>query len=190
MVLVPGNSKAGSSVACFCVFLMAGVLLAGGCQPLEPGPSVAAGEKPAHAVARMPTEPNIVNVVAIYNTMAPWLWDADKTKIRGIYIAGMFLFGPERHAVFGDGIIRPRLYVVERGPDGKKQPRLVKEWSFNVEEAMPFRGKKKLTLGWGYGLPLPFGDLDLMGREIQMVVCFERSDGRMVSSSKQAFLVR
>lgn len=190
MVFVPGRSRSGFADACLGVFLTAAVLMSSGCQEPADRLGLTADEMAAQEVARMPTEPNIVNVVAIYNTGSPWLWDSDNNKIRGIYVAGLFLFGPKKHAVFGDGVIRPRLYVLERGQDGDKHPKLVKEWSFNVEEALPFRGKKKRTLGWGYGLPLPFGDIEVTGREVQMVICFERPDGRIVRSSKQAFLVR
>jgi len=140
-------------------------------------------------VARVPTEPNVVNAVAIYNSLSPWMYDRDKVKVRGVYVSGLYLLGPKGTGVFGDGVIRPRLYLVERGPDGKKQPKLVKEWSFTVEEAIPFRGKQKRTPGWGYGLPLAFDDLDLSGREVQVLIAFERNDGRIVNSSKQTFIV-
>jgi len=159
-----------------------------GCTPPE-GMTTAPGDSAAKDVARVPTEPNVVNVVAIYNSISPWIYDRDKVKIRGIYVSGLYLLGPKGYGVFGDGVIQPRLYVIERGPDGKKQPKMVKEWSFTVEEAIPFRGKQKRTPGWGYGLPLIFDDLDLAGREVQMIVDFERNDGRIVPGSKQTFIV-
>lgn len=166
----------------------AGVLLAAGCVQPEQGLGGPDGAI-VDTVARMPTEPSVVSVVAFYKSTAPWLWNADRTRVSGIYVSALYLLGSKGLGVFGDGIIRPRMFVVETGKDGKRQARVVKEWAFNVEEAVPFRAKEKKTLGWGYGLPLPFGDLDVSGREIQMVICFERSDGRLVTSSKQTFLV-
>lgn len=166
----------------------AGTLLATGCvQPQEA--ATGSGGALVQEVARMPTEPSVVSIVAFYKSTAPWLWNADRTRVSGIYVSALYLLGPKGLGVFGDGIIRPRMFVVETGKDGKRQTKLVKEWAFNVEEAVPFRAKEKKTLGWGYGLPLPFGHLDVSGREIQMVICFERSDGRLVTSSKQTFLV-
>lgn len=137
----------------------------------------------------MPTEPNVTAVVAFYKSASPFWWNADKTRVAGIFVSAVYLVGPKGLGVFGDGTIRPRMSVVETGKDGKQHIRLVKEWSFSVEQAVPFRAKEKKPLGWGYGIPLPLGDLDVSGREIQMVVCFERNDGRLVPSSKQTFLV-
>jgi len=160
-----------------------------GCQPPQEGMTAAPAGSGVDDVARVPTEPNVVNVVAIYNSISPWLYDRDHAKVQGIYVSGLYLLGPKGYGVFGDGVIRPRLYVLERRPDGRKEPKLTKEWSFTVEEAIPWRGKQKRTPGWGYGLPLEFDDIDLAGREIQMIVAFERTDGRIVRSSKQTFIV-
>ena len=55
--------------------------------------------------------------------------------------------------------------------------RLIKEWAFDVEQAMPFRAKKKSRWGWGYGLFLTWNDLDLRGKEVRLVITFERADG-------------
>lgn len=166
----------------------AGVLLAAGCVQPEQGLGGPDGAI-VDTVARMPTEPNVVSVVAFYKSTAPWLWNADRTRVSGIYVSALYLLGPKGLGVFGDGVICPRMFVVETGKEGKRHAKQVKEWAFNVKEAIPFRAKEKRTLGWGYGILLPFGDLDVSGREIQMVVCFERTDGRLVTSSKQTFLV-
>ncbi|MGQ9652250.1 MAG: hypothetical protein ACUVXJ_19320 [Phycisphaerae bacterium] len=188
MAMMPTNVRIHVRQVFRFVLAAAGALLAAGCvQPQEE--TIGPGGTHVQEVARMPTEPSVVSVVAFYKSTAPWLWNVDRTRVSGIYVSALYLLGPKGLGVFGDGIIRPRMFVVETGKDGKRQARLVKEWAFNVEEAVPFRAKEKKTLGWGYGLPLPFGDLDVSGSEIQMVICFERSDGRLVTSSKQTFLV-
>ena len=160
-----------------------------GCDPAAGGIRPPVRDSAADKVARMPTEPNILNVVAVYNPYTPWLWTEDKARARGIYIGGLYLIGPNWQGVFGDGVIKPRLYVMERQPDGTKAPVLVKEWSFGVEEVLPFRGKMRSKLGWGYGLPLDWGDLNLGGREIRVVVAFEGSDAQIVTSAKKDLIV-
>ena len=188
VALTPFNSRIRVFRVSHLAAAAAGALLAAGC--VQPGQGAAGPDGAViHPVARMPTEPNVVSAVAFYKPMSPWLWNADRTRVSGIYVSALYLLGPKGLGVFGDGTIRPRMLVVEMGKDGKTRPRQVKEWVFSVEEAIPFRAKEEKPLGWGYGLLLPFGDVDVSGREIQMVICFERSDGRLVTSSKQTFLV-
>ncbi len=143
----------------------------------------------AEKVRHMPTEPNVVNIAVFYNPYSPWIWNENKSKIRGIYVGGLYLLGPGGKGVFGDGVICPKLYVLQKDPGGKKTPVLAKEWSFTVEKAIPWRAKQKRDLGWGYGLPLDWGDLDLSGQEISMIITFERSDGLIVSSGKKHYNV-
>jgi len=69
------------------------------------------------------------------------------------------------------------------------EPRLIKEWEFDVEAAKPFRSKKPSIQGYGYRLPLDWGELDLAGREIRVIVSFERPDGRVIESSKKDLIV-
>lgn len=140
-------------------------------------------------VMQMPLEPNIVQVATHYSTFNPWIWAADKSKPRGLVISSVYLSRAEPKGVFGDGIIRARLYTLEPTPEGGQKPVLVKEWPFDVEQAMPWRAKKETAMGWGYRLPLDWGDLDLSGKEIRVIVAFERPDGRIVESGKKDFRV-
>ncbi len=188
MAMMPVISRIRALRARRVVLLVAGALLAAGCVQPEQGPAAGPNDAMTHAAARMPTEPNVVSAVAFYK-MSPWLWNADHTRVSGIYVSALYLLGPNGLGVFGDGTIRPRMLQVELGKDGKRHVRQVKEWTFSVEEAVPFRAKERRTLGWGYGILLAFDDVDVSGREIQMVICFERNDGRLVTSSKQTFLV-
>jgi hypothetical protein len=149
----------------------------------------ASGKRGGLGTGNVPTEPNVMRVVVLYSQYSCWMWSEDKTKITGIYIAALYLLGPQGKGVFGDGVIRPKLYIMEPNKEGTKVPKLAKEWSFNVEEAMLFRAKEKRALGWGYGLPLGLGGLDIGGKEIQLVVSFERSDGLPCNSEKKYFKV-
>lgn len=135
-------------------------------------------------VAALPPAPNVVNVVAFYTPFQHWHWTQDRSRVRGIIVNAMYLMNPEGRGVFGDGVIRPRLYLLERTERGGQRPVLLREWSFTVEEATPFRSKKPTVLGWGYMLPLNWEELDLTGREIRLIIAFERADGVIVESSK------
>jgi hypothetical protein len=129
-------------------------------------------------------------VAAYYPPYNPWVWNDTRTHVRGIVISALYLEGPNVLGVFGDGIIRPRLYVLGEDGDKNSKPQLVKEWSFEPEEAMPFRSKKRTMLGRGYRLHLIWGDeLDLSGKDIRMVVVFERRDGVLLYSGKKDFQV-
>jgi hypothetical protein len=44
-------------------------------------------------------------------------------------------------------------------------------------------------LGHGYALPLFWGDVPLEGKEVRVVVGFQRPDGNIISSSKMDAMV-
>ena len=159
--------------------------------PDSTGPSTPAGAATPEQVAQMPLEPNVVSIATYYTPYNPWLWTPDRSRVRGIIINAFYLGGPKNLGVFGDGVIRPTMYLLDTSQQSKQPPRLLKEWSFDPNQAMPFRAKKQTAMGWGYGrLPLVWGDeLDLGGKEIRITVSFERRDGAIVHSGKKDFRV-
>jgi hypothetical protein len=129
-------------------------------------------------------ETNIISVHAYTDAMNCWIWNEDRSEVRGIIVKAMYLEGPDG-GVFGDGIIRPKLFAAHYDDQGKRQWRQVEEWSFDVEQAKLWRTKEKFLPGWGYRLHLPWSeDLKLSGREVRLVVEFERKDGIVVRSAK------
>ena len=141
------------------------------------------GQNPTpEQIARM-RDPNVLGVSAHYNSFDPWLWNESRERPRGIKVS-IYLLNEDYKGTFGDGIIRPRLYVREF-KDGKSTWVLAKEWSFTPEETVPWRSRQRRVWGWGYGLLLVWEDLaKLAGREVRMIIEFERADGRRVSSGK------
>lgn len=139
-------------------------------------------------VARM-LEPNVLGVSCLYDPLSPWLWNSEHTRVCGVKINALYLQGAKYTGVFGDGVIRPRLLVAGRDEQGKVEYRLIKEWTFDVQQAMPFRAKKQTRAGWGYALFLNWGELDLGGRSVRLIVDFQRSDGIVISGSKKDFRV-
>jgi hypothetical protein len=143
-----------------------------------------AGRAPTPEQVAEMLEPNIIGVHAYTDAINCWVWNEDRTAARGIIIKALYLEGPNGGA-FGDGIIQPKLFVSYWDNEGKRQWRLAKEWSYDVNEAIPFRTKKKFMAGWGYRLHLVWGDeVDLTGREVRLVVEFKRRDGIVVRSGK------
>lgn len=143
----------------------------------------------ARRVMQMPTDPNIIQVGHYYTFHRHWIWTRDQSRVNGTWISALYLFGNKEKGVFGDGIIRPRLYQHVKNERGGVEFQLIKEWAFDVDEARPFRCVKPSFQGYGYKLPLSWGDLDLSGKEVRMIVTFERRDGRPVESSKKDLIV-
>ena len=168
---------------CLGLTLVGVAILIPGCQATGP----TGADPTADQVAFMKTEPSITNIAIFWDPYSPWIWNEDKSEVRGIKAGPLYLLGPKGLGAFGDGIIRPRLYRLEKNADGKMQPILVKEWSLTVEEAIPYRMKSRKALGWGYGLrlPLEWEELNLPPGELRLVVAFERNDGYIVTSSKK-----
>jgi hypothetical protein len=155
----------------------------GGCNSPSKTEDVQVSER-AKRVLRMKPDPNIIEVGHFYTPFRHWIWTEDQARVQGTWISSLYLYGNTQKGVFGDGIIRPRVYLLERNERGGMEPRLIKEWAFDVEAAMPFRSMTASVQGYGYRLPLVWGDLDLTGKEIRVIVVFERRDGRPVPSSK------
>lgn len=173
------------------VLVLACALITGaaGCQ----APSGGGAQGPVTATPQQVAEmldPNVVGVVAYYDPYNPWLWNENRTRPRGIVIQALYLEGNRPgKGVFGDGVISPRMYVRTVDDQGEPDWKLAKEWNFTAAESIPYRSKKQTTQGWGYRFHLPWGDLDIAGREIRMIVQYRRSDGRTMLSGKKDFRV-
>jgi hypothetical protein len=135
-------------------------------------------------------DPDVVAVAAVYDSFDPWMWDESHERPCGIVVPGLYLMGTKSKSVFGDGTIRPRLYVQEINEKGESNWKLAKQWTLSVEEAMQFRSRRQTLIGWGYRLHLPWDELSqLSGKQIRMVVEFERKDGTRLASTKKDFRV-
>jgi len=130
-----------------------------------------------------PARKDIVRVATFFNSQRLWLnFDSPPTNEPQGLKFSVFLAASNRElGVFGDGTLHVDLFRTENAPDSPAQRVHLKRWSFNTAQAMPFRSKKPTRYGWGYGLRLPWGDVDVHGKEIQIVVSFERKDGSVIS---------
>lgn len=133
---------------------------------------------------------DIVQVATLYSP-EPWLnFDPVPTDVPGGLRFTLYLAPTgSPKGVFGDGTIHVEMHRVDRTADGKAEIALVRKWSFTTDEARVYRARDKRRLGWGYGMRLDWGDVDVLGREIMVIVSFERKDGRTVRGRPKYFQV-
>ena len=132
------------------------------------------------------------NVIQIHKFFAtePWLRFRRDAELDGIKVNALYLVdGRTGKGAFGEGTIVVNLYRIDREPSGDDVATMVYEWSYDTEQAMPFRSTKRSMLGWGYQLRLHWGELELAGKQIELEILFERSDGRVVGSPTTRFRV-
>jgi len=192
MIRFVGKTRRGYAWATFTAFVMGAWLTGSGCAPQQSDVGRVGdrrsdrGDLSPAQVAQL-LEPNVVGVAAIYDPFNPWIRSENKTAVRGAKIGALYLIGPEGKGIFGDGVIRPKLFLGKRGPLGKITwgDRPAKEWAFSVEQAIPFRSKRRNAFGWGYSLFLDWRDMDFAGKDIRIVISFERGDGAVVTSDSK-----
>jgi hypothetical protein len=154
------------------------------------------GGRPAQSdperIAKAPTISDIVRVLPFYD-LAPWLThpEAESFKPLGIRIRSLFLISDKtQKGVFGDGTLRMVLYRIRREPGEPPIRQKVHEWSFDPEQAVPYRVAKETFLGYGYQFDLVWPeDLQLGGSELALVIEYLRSDGKVVRADPKYFKV-
>jgi len=163
--------------------------LIGACQTAPQAAPPPGTVLPHDQISQMPLEKNIGAIYCAWNAYNPWIWNDERSRIRGLFVEAVYLIGPDSLGAFGDGIIRARTY--ELATVGRETtPTLLKEWSFDVDQAMPWRARRRTVMGWGYKLPLIWGDeLDPRGKQIRVTISFERIDGKVFHSGKKDFRV-
>jgi len=142
-------------------------------------------------VERARLERDIVAIAPHYNPY-PWLlFDVTNPRPQGFKIDALYLISAKTgKGVFGDGIIRVKMYRVERDEAGAGKRTLVHVWEFDPQAALPYRCVRRTVLGYGYQLHLKWpDDCDVLGKEISVVVEFVRRDGKVIRSHPKSFIV-
>jgi hypothetical protein len=135
-------------------------------------------------VENSPLASDIVEVHTHYN-LFPWLqYDMTDPRPQGFVISALFLVSNKTgKGAFADGLITVKMYRVDRDEQRHESRTLVHTWQFTPQQAMPYRAVKRTVVGLGYQLHLHWPDnLDLIGREIVVMVEFTRPDGRVIRS--------
>ncbi len=127
---------------------------------------------------------DIVRISPFYSTRAIWLnFEDPPTNVpQGLKFTVFLGTANQKLGMFGDGTMLVEMFRVEKDDQGKPVRVPVKKWSYNTKQCYPFRSKRRTRYGWGYGLRLPWGDVDVLGKEIVLVVSFKRLDGMIIHS--------
>jgi hypothetical protein len=135
------------------------------------------------------------DIVAIqqYPPTDPWLRD-EEGRVNGMRTRVYFLpaAGEQQvpKGIFVPGTIHAALYVLFPRPDGSYERQLAHEWDFNERGAEGFRIRRPSVMGQSYGLILRWPmELDLAGREIQITLSYQRSDGEAIARRGTRFRV-
>lgn len=125
---------------------------------------------------------DINRVSTFYDTLRIWLnFDSPPSSVpQGLKFSVFLTASDSELGVFGDGIIRIEMFRIDRGSNDQPLRTPVRQWSFDAQEAYPYRRKKPTRYGWAYGFRLPWGDVEVLGREILLIVSFERPDGTVI----------
>jgi hypothetical protein len=177
------NGHRGVWLAAGWGLLLGALALVGGCE--LPG-----GARPAAALRD--------DIVAIqqYPPTDPWLRN-DEGRITGIRTRVYFLpaapQGKMPKGVFVSGTIKAALYALTLRPDGSHERQLAYEWSFDERGAAGYRIRSirnPSVMGESYGLLLRWpSDLGLAGREIQIMLSYQRNDGETIARRGTRFQV-
>ncbi len=145
--------------------------------PLLPGPQ--APKKPVAAPKGATTTDNIVEIAQFYASQ-PWIVD-DEGRYVGLRVRAYFVSGETGKGAFVPGTITASLFALTTRPDGTYSREKVYDWTFDAQQAYPFEIPKPSPMGYSYGLILRWPpELNLMGREIQVVLSYQRQNGQLV----------
>ncbi len=162
------------------VLTLAAVVVIGGCQSPGAGGRATAGRNtPARDLVR--------RVRCVYD-QNPWinvdrLGDRDPEGVR----FRVFLDRGTGTGVLHDGTFHVEMYQVERSQQGKKSRRLVSDWHYPTSRVATIA--KPGMLGRGYYLQLVWASKDIAGKNVEMIVFFEDSQGNIARSETKSFRV-
>ena len=136
------------------------------------------------------------DVVAIrqFYEMDPWVRD-DEGRIVGIRSRVYFVAATRSDeevpkGVFVPGTIRAQLFAVVLRPDGRYERQAVHEWTLDQQQARGYRVTRRSAMGESYGLVYRWPpSVDVSGKEVQVVLSYQRQDGEIISHRGSRFPV-
>ena len=165
---------------------LAFVASVGGCQDPNTGPAQQRSpQRPAGT-----SGPVIAKVVCFYlPPPACFLsFDTEGDPDPEGFQCTMYLLSRETgKGVHVEGTLRLKIFRVDRGPDGKKARTLVQELAVPTTE-LP-RAKREAALGWAYAPRICWGNIDVLGSEIELLFSYESPDGRLAKSETKVLRV-
>lgn len=195
--IVRTTNRVETRVATVCIAVVwLGSLLQIGCagRPQEfgkiPPPDRPPPAKPPPTIdaSKISARDDIVRIHSMWGDY-PWLTDSEQRPL-GLKARVYFVDVETELGSFVTGTIGAEMYLLTRTREGRRHRELLHEWRFDTDQAMGYRIRRKAVTGYSYGLVLPWPEhLDVVGRQIDMVFRYDRSDGRVIKSSPKRFRV-
>lgn len=152
------------------------------------GQGTSAPRPPPIDPMQVPERDNIVRIFTIWGNV-PWITDGDRFAI-GVKARVYFVDSETERGAFVTGRIGAALYTVTPTPSGRSQRVLVHEWKLDRDQAAGYRIRRKAVTGYSYGLVLLWPEeVEVIGRQIEVVFTYERSDGTLIRSSRKRIRV-
>jgi hypothetical protein len=131
---------------------------------------------------------DIVAIRQFYST-EPWIRDAEG-RYTGVFVRVYLVSAETEKGAFVPGTIKAAMYALTLRPDGTYQRELMHEWSFDQQQAAGYRVRKSSVLGDSYGFVLRWpAELELMGREVQVMFSYQKEDGEVIARRGSRFRV-
>jgi hypothetical protein len=160
-----------TSAAC-----LAAILLTAGCA--EPGPD---GRQDWQLKEQNAQQDQVKQVVCFF-TQSMWQsFDAEGDRNPEGFKFTLYLLSARTGlGVLVDGLIRVKMYSVDRDEDNRIVRKLVQEWNMKTSD-LP-RAREQRAFGYAYVPYLYWGDIDVLGRQVEISVEYESPSGRVVRS--------
>jgi hypothetical protein len=124
------------------------------------------------------------DIVSIYQFWKPLPWRMADDRAVGFSVPTYFISAETQKGVFVSGKILAWLYEVNRLPDGSADKQCVHIWEFDRAAALGYRVRKRAVMDYFYGFALTWPpNLELAGREVEIVFGYERADGQVITST-------
>lgn len=165
---------------CLIVSLVGLSPLAGCNESTQPRPLFSPAQTRPASSPQAGAHDDVYKVVCFY---PPNMWqsfDAAGDRNPEGFVFVMYLLSQKSDkGVYADGTLHVDLFCIDHLPDAPPRRSLVQNWSVHTSE-LPRR--KETRLGAGYQPSLYWGDADVLGKEVQIVVRFESASGKVLQS--------
>ena len=145
------------------------------------GPSTSVKTVNRHGLPASLVKNDVYKVVCVFpQTMWQSYDQAGDSNPEGFRFLVYLLSKSTRKGAYADGFLHVKMFRMDQMPDGRNERVLVQNWMVGTEE-LPRRESSKLT-GYSYQPSLYWGDVDILGETVEIVVQYESLDGKTIQS--------
>lgn len=131
---------------------------------------------PSESPPRAPPE-EVIRVACAYHQV-PWLSFGGDPNPGGLKFNLFLVSKKTNKGVLADGLLQVRMHAKEPAPDGMLHRKEVCAWTQDLNDVP--HTTREFAVGWGYQPQLCWGDADVAGREVEIVIWYEDRTGRRV----------